>query len=92
MDPPYAHAFLNIRGSHTITKTDDKFCNLLDIDDIFVLLICTFLSLHSSEWVDGFGGLCKFGVHGNDLGTPRNLQWMLFAHALSICGEIPKVR
>lgn len=39
LDLPYSHAFLDIGGRDTFTKIDDEFCYLLDVDDIFALLL-----------------------------------------------------
>lgn len=38
MNVPYSHAFLDICRTDSLPQIDDELCDLLDIDDIFVLL------------------------------------------------------
>ena len=70
---PNTHALLDIRGRDTVAKTDDELRNLLDVDDILVLLVCTLLTLDRTRSVDrtrSGGGLL---VNGDNLGATSHL-------------------
>lgn len=90
-DAPNAHALLDIRGRYPLAKADNKLRNLLDVNDVLVLLVSALLTLQRACRVNR---LCLFrlhGVHGDNLRTPRNLEWVLLRHTLPIRSKIPKV-
>ena len=90
-DLPNAHALLDICGCHPVSKPNDEFGNLLDVYDIFILLIGSFLTLDSTMRVDGLSSGSKCGVLGYDLGTTRDLERVIFAHTLFVSGNVPEI-
>lgn len=81
---PDTHAFLDVCGGDAFTKADDKLCYLFDIDDIFVLLVCTFLALKSPGGVYSTSGFCAGGIDWDDLCASSNLKRMFLAHSLTV--------
>lgn len=63
---PYTHALLNIGGRSLVTKSDDKLCDLLHVDDILGLVLLLVLILCSAilrcllrSGVDNLGASCN---------------------------------
>lgn len=88
---PHAHTLLNIRWRDTLSETHDELGNLLDVDNIFILLVGTFLTLSSTSRVDGASGRSCIRIDRNDFGTARDLQRVLFPHPLPVHWKIPQV-
>lgn len=93
LDAPHPHALLDISGSDSIAQSDNKLCDLLDIDDILILLVRIGLCARSARRCRRrrIGSICVRRRETNDLGAARDLERMLGRLTLFVGGEIPQI-
>lgn len=93
MDAPHPHALLDISGSDSIAQSDNKLCDLLDIDDILILLVRIGLCARSARRCRRrrIGSISVRRRETNDLGAARDLERMLGRLTLFVGGEIPQI-
>ena len=83
---PDSHTLLNICRRHPLTKPDDELSNLLDIDNVFRLLVRALLTTLTTLGVNSTRGLCELLVDGDNLGAACDLKRVFFAHSLAVSG------
>ena len=71
---PNAHALLNACWCDTLPEAEHELDNLLNVDDVLVLFVCTLLILHPALRVYRMSALRSDGIHRNDLRTSGDLQ------------------
>ena len=88
---PNAHTLLDICRSNAVAQTNDELCDLLNINHILRLFVCTTLALDGTSGIDCACSFSGFFIDWDDLCTPCDLEDGHFSHALLVNREVPEV-